>query len=75
MASEEAAEELRCRVCLESEVNELISMFCVVSTQNMLLSHMTLACTGILVSNNQLSLTPSFFRIKTYPQILDIDAR
>ncbi|XP_055632568.1 zinc finger protein Xfin [Toxorhynchites rutilus septentrionalis] len=50
MADKGIAEDLRCRVCLESEVNELISMFCVGSTQNMLLSHMALACTGVLIS-------------------------
>ncbi|XP_055613040.1 zinc finger protein 271-like [Uranotaenia lowii] len=43
-------EDYRCRICLATEVNELISMFCIASTQNMLISHMTLACTGVPIS-------------------------
>ncbi|XP_058820357.1 uncharacterized protein LOC131682689 [Topomyia yanbarensis] len=46
----EVVEDLRCRVCLETEVNELMSLFCVASTQKMLLAHMVLACTGVPIS-------------------------
>lgn len=42
--------ELRCRICLETDVSEVISMFCVASTQKKLLAHMTLAVAGVPIS-------------------------
>ncbi|XP_058453730.1 uncharacterized protein LOC131431840 [Malaya genurostris] len=50
MTDEDVPEDLRCRVCLETDVNELMSLFCVASTQKMLLAHMVLACTGVPIS-------------------------
>ncbi|XP_062549085.1 uncharacterized protein LOC134213778 isoform X2 [Armigeres subalbatus] len=49
--SENPPENLRCRFCLAEEMNELIPVFCIASTQNMLISHMALACTGLVVSS------------------------
>ncbi|EDS34599.1 conserved hypothetical protein [Culex quinquefasciatus] len=49
MAAMEDA-ELRCRICLGVEANELISVFCVASTQKKLLAHMTLAVAGVPIS-------------------------
>uniref|UniRef100_A0A1Q3EYQ7 ZAD domain-containing protein n=1 Tax=Culex tarsalis TaxID=7177 RepID=A0A1Q3EYQ7_CULTA len=51
MLQEESEEELlRCRVCLEADVSEMISVFCVASTQKKLLTHMTLAVAGVPIS-------------------------
>lgn len=48
--------ELRCRICLGVEANELISVFCVASTQKKLLAHMTLAVAGVPVSTSLVSM-------------------
>ncbi|XP_055547754.1 uncharacterized protein LOC129731637 [Wyeomyia smithii] len=42
--------DLRCRICLRTDVEELMSLFCVSATQRMLLAHMVLASTGIPIS-------------------------